>query len=139
LEYVEEYAPLIHDTEPWEEAIGRLDAQRLHLISFHAALPFSEAERGFVFQNLSFRKLPENEYEHQLGYEADIISEGVRKHVVARELISRWMAWRQQTGEFEGQGSLEEARTPLAYLIHNATPGAAMPQSYIDLGGELPS
>lgn len=136
LEYIEEHAPLIHYTLSPEEAWVRLGAQGLHLISFHAALPFSEAERGYMFENMSFDNPPkDDEWDF---YDGEIISEGVRKHVVARTLINRWLAWRQQTDEFEGQGSLDQARTTLAYLIHNATPGASMPQSYIDRGGELP-
>ena len=38
---------------------------------------------------------------------------GVRRVVSGRDLMRRWIAWRREAGEYEGQGSHDQARDAL--------------------------
>jgi hypothetical protein len=112
-----------------------MDAFRSHWRYFHEATPFGEAEREWLFENVSFHvPRQEGEIEDQLGGEPRVISEGVHKVIAVQELIRRWLAWRQQTDEFSDQGTLDRARTALAHLMTNVTPDTPLPKSYTDLG-----
>jgi hypothetical protein len=85
------------------------------LFALHTALPFSEAERGWLIQ--LFRQLHVPSIEALPGMietqEAQIISAGVKRVVTGRDLMRRWTAWRRETDEFVGQGSLDQAREAL--------------------------
>lgn len=94
--------------------------QRAHdsLVKLHTALPFSEAERewlvGLYRQN---PRGPEALPEMAATHEAEILINGVRRSVSGQELTERWVNWRQETGEFANQGSLDVAREAL-HSVH---------------------
>jgi hypothetical protein len=91
--------------------------QRAHdaLSSFHTALPFSEAERSWLVR--LFRQLDAPTVEAfpiaVETQEAQIMSAGVKRVVTGRDLMRRWVAWRRERDEFEGQASLDKVREAL--------------------------
>jgi hypothetical protein len=93
------------------------DRRKLHdtLLAFHTALPFNEAERGWLDQmhdrlcERSVKDIPRMIE----GYEDRIMMAGVQQVVNGRDLMRRWAAWRRETDEFAGQGSLDQAREAL--------------------------
>jgi hypothetical protein len=99
------------------------DRKRLHdtLLAFHTALPYNEAERGWLGQ---IYRLPEPENPAKVidtpqrieGHEDRIMVAGVRRAVSGRDLMRRWITWRRATGEFEGQDSVTQARSALVNL-----------------------
>lgn len=100
--------------------------------SFQAALPFTVEERTWFLD-------PDGttaERADKRNQEATIISAGVHKVVSGRELVRRWLAWRRETDEFEGQGTLDIAREALRSLHELVTPGEPLPDSYIRLRAE---
>lgn len=121
------------------DEVRNLDAYRCHFSMFHIALPFSEGERWYLVEDISLddARRVDGVDEEALYHEDRIMSEGVRKRIMARTLVNRWLAWRQEADEFKGQGSLDKARISLAYLINNVTPGISLPQSYLDRHGEV--
>jgi hypothetical protein len=96
------------------------DRRKLHdtLLAFHTALPFNEAERGWLDQmhdrlcERSVKDIPRMIE----GYEDRIMMAGVQRTVSGRDLMRRWIAWRRETDEFEGQSSLDLAREALQEL-----------------------
>ncbi len=100
--------------------------------SFQAALPFTMEERTWFLD-------PEDttaERADKENQEATIISAGVHKVISGRELVRRWLAWRRETDEFEGQGTLDIAREALRSLHEVVAPGELLPDSYIRLRAE---
>jgi hypothetical protein len=85
------------DQADFYRAIGR----------FHAALPFGEPERHWLFKNMDLKE------ETHLGKAEEIMSGGLLRVVQGRDLVRRWWAWRRETDEFAGQGSLNAARAEL--------------------------
>lgn len=95
------------------------DRRKLHdaLHAFHTALPFDEAERGWLGR--TYHKI--NGIDHLTedtprlieGHEDRIMMAGVRRVVSGRDLMRRWIAWRREAGEYEGQGSHDQARDAL--------------------------
>ncbi len=128
---MEDRAWEVHDTS-LPGHLSQVDTFRRHWIHFHVALPFSEAEREWMAENMDFQTSHYGEIADQLGHEARIVSAGVHKVVAVHELIHRWLVWRQEADEFSGQGTLDQARSALAYLIRNVTPDTPLPQAYID-------
>jgi hypothetical protein len=128
-QHLEDHAWEVHDTS---EPHNPIDAFRHHLINFHVALPFAEAEREWLVENVAFYGGP-GEIEDQLAYKSQIVSEGVHKVVAAHDMVRRWLAWRQQAGEYSGQGTLDQARTALAFITRNVVPYEPLPESYMKL------
>ena len=93
-------------------------SKRLHdtILAVRTALPFNEAERAWLYDGTrsghdpSLPKQVPERFEHMEG---TIMVDGVRRPVSGHELMSRWLAWRRQTDEYEGQGSLDQAREAL--------------------------
>lgn len=92
--------------------------QKLHdtLHAFHTALPFNEAERDWLCQ--TYNRLGERHLVTEIpelieGYEDHIMMAGVRRVVSGRDLMRRWITWRREADEYEGQGSLGQARNAL--------------------------
>jgi hypothetical protein len=83
---------------------------------FHATMPFSQGERRWFHDvygeatklecDVPGFSLPEI----LADAEATIISNGLHQIVRGRELMRRWAAWRRQTDEFAGQGTLSQAQ-----------------------------
>jgi hypothetical protein len=97
------------------------DRQKLNdaLHAFHTALPFDEAERGWLGQ--TYNRLAEQHVVREIpglieGCEDHIMMAGVRRVVSGRDLMHRWIAWRREADEYEGQGSLDQAREALGSL-----------------------
>jgi len=93
---------------------------RLHdtILAFRTALPFNEAERAWLHAMRSVPNAPADfdpgqRIESQTG---TIMVAGVRRPVSGHNLMSRWLAWRRQTDEYQGQGSLDQAREALQSL-----------------------
>jgi hypothetical protein len=97
----------------------------------HAALPFSEAERVWLL-----RKSSDEWPDGLIGEAAEIMSNGVRQVVRGRELVRRWWAWRRETDEFVGQGSLDEARQALGVLAETLVIESKRPE-YPDIRARL--
>jgi hypothetical protein len=83
---------------------------------FHAALPFSEGERRWFLdtykaaRSVELTKLGVRAQEVVAGTETTITSNGLHQVIKGRELMRRWAAWRRETAEFAGQGTVEEAQ-----------------------------
>jgi len=43
----------------------------------------------------------------------EVFSGGMHRVVKGRDLMRRWWSWRRETDEFEGQGSLEQAKVAI--------------------------
>jgi hypothetical protein len=68
--------------------------------------------------------------------ELELMSSGVRKTVHGRELLRRWHDWRRGDGEFEGQGSYEEALKALCLMYGRlAESGRQAPELYYEVMG----
>jgi hypothetical protein len=87
------------------------------VLQWHAALPFTVAERARLVDVVRVQKSP---YPEATEKSLDAmpprtqISGGVRVTSDGPALKRRWLAWRLQRDEFEGQGSLIQARHALA-------------------------
>lgn len=106
--------------------------------SFHAALPFDEAEGNWLWRNYMRRSPWEaDSYAEMLALiadddsEAEIVSAGIRRVVKARELASRWVPWRSGTGDYEGQESVALARDALASIVLLMHPSVELPKAYL--------
>ena len=102
---------------------------------FHTALPFTEGERGMVLRaaGVTHEYLPDVNDEILPWLQAKeelVVCAGLRHVIHGRNLAHRWLSWRQETGEYEGQGSLDVAREALRDLIHLVTPEQPLPESY---------
>jgi hypothetical protein len=93
-----------------------------HLWSgFHERMPYIEAERQWLFENFDFRD-EANGRESDWGQwlnenDARFVSGGIHRVVAGRMFLPRWVSWRRQTDEFEGQGTVKEAREYLTTLL----------------------
>lgn len=110
------------------ELIGDF-SQRLYntVLTVRSALPFNEAERAWLYNGTRGggdptlpNALPER-FEHMEG---TIMVAGIRRPVSGHDLMSRWLAWRRQTDEYEGQGSLDQAREALRSLRDQLVSGS---------------
>jgi hypothetical protein len=113
--------------------------QRLSLDSLgeilHTALPFSEAERGWLLRTAGIRyeELPRAVEETPLWFsnkEERILAAGVRQVVKGRDLMRRWLRWRRETDEYTDQGALDVARETLCDVIRLVTPREPLPDKY---------
>jgi hypothetical protein len=88
--------------------------------AIHAALPYDEAERVWLCEAFySEGNTPDPEMAALpavRGREVELVWSGLRHVVYGRDLLRRWWAWRRQTDEFRGQGTLPMARDALGNL-----------------------
>jgi hypothetical protein len=100
--------------------VGGPDRERLYyaLFALHTALPFNEAEREWLSQmNTRLTKHSASERPKLIeAHEDHIMVAGVRQIVSGRSLMRRWVLWRRESADFEGQGSLAQAREALQSL-----------------------
>jgi hypothetical protein len=100
----------------------------------HGALPFSEAERTWLGEKeWSSADMTDD----LMGETAEIMSGGVLRVLQGRELVRRWWAWRRQTNEFAGQGSLDEACRQLGVLAERLVIERHWPLEYPDMRATL--
>jgi hypothetical protein len=61
------------------------------------------------------------------------MSAGIRRVIHGRDLLQRWWSWRRETGEYAGQGSLDQARDALEGVIELIAPELGLPETYVAL------
>jgi len=88
------------------------------LLRFHVALPFSEAEREWLSKISARRASDESSQPGDLPrvierQESRVMMAGIQRVISGRDLMRRWVAWRRETDEYAGQGSLAQARDAL--------------------------
>jgi hypothetical protein len=86
------------------------------VLAIRTALPFNEAERAWLYDGTRGKGdpgLPETLPERFEHLEGTIMVAGIRRPVSGHDMMSRWLAWRRQTDEYQGQGSLDQARDAL--------------------------
>jgi hypothetical protein len=119
LEYALENLPVMagHGFEDDANQISNDELERFWSLShdFHAALPFSEAERVWflrVFHQESSSTSAEflRAMDH---HEERIVTDGIRRLVNGRDLAQRWTAWHAQIGEYAEQDTVDAARAAL--------------------------
>ena len=91
--------------------------------NFHEGMPYTEAERRWLFENVEFQTRAnwrESDMVEMLNEnDAHMISGGIHRVVAGREFLPRWVSWRRQIDEFAGQGTVDGARESLGLLIKN--------------------
>jgi hypothetical protein len=107
------------------------------LFRYHTALPFDEAEREWLWQAYDAAWGP-NSISIIRRREARVMSAGLRRVILGRDLMRRWWAWRRETDEYAGQGSLDAARESLRELIETVSPSLDLPEPYLTLRGQNP-
>jgi hypothetical protein len=117
-------------------------ADRLNklLATTREAMPYLESERRWlVDEEIRLGSGSDRELVTNLNMvEGQVISAGVRQTIQGRELTDRWWMWRRQIGEFEDQGSREDAYDALRGLGQLLVPEdraemerAGIPWSYV--------
>lgn len=107
---MESVVPLLDDPDDGVLQKKGYDA----LLAFHIALPYNEAERQWLTQvDSASERTPDDLSRLIEGCEDRIMMAGVQQVVSGRDLMRRWTAWRRETDEFAGQGSLDKAREAL--------------------------
>jgi hypothetical protein len=88
------------------------------IFSLHTALPFEEAERDWLVKvhHQLARHHKQVTPELFASLQGQIMLRGVQRAVEGQDLMRRWQAWLRQGDEFEGQGSLDQARDALGTL-----------------------
>lgn len=86
------------------------------LESLHCALPYSEAERRWLRVNYAEPPTESGRWESIRRQEIAVVSNGLVQVMHGREMLRKWWAWRRETDEFAGQGSLDEACAALNTL-----------------------
>jgi hypothetical protein len=91
---------------------------------YHCTLPFSEAERNWLFTTYrAVEQLPEEDsgfrgvvlaLEKQRG---EIVSTGRPQVIMGDELVRRWWAWRREADEFDGIGAYKRSQVALKGLL----------------------
>jgi|GEM_PF-5601878 len=98
--------------------------------TFHTALPHDEAERRWQYDNHG-KVMPERGEVRDI--EAEVMSGGIRRVIHGRELVRRWIAWRQESDEYAGHNGVGVARSALAGVITLLAPGRPLPKEYVEL------
>lgn len=107
---------------------------------FHTSLPLSEAERHWWLHGASDRqtsRVDPCQPDSLLGVAEEVTSGGLRQVIQGRELVRRMGAWRRQTDEFAGQGTLEEARQALGDIATTLVTEANWPSEHEALRQQL--
>jgi hypothetical protein len=127
LEWFLSETPLDLGSGQCAERMNRLQAIVAGLAVYHEALPFSEAERRWV-SNTCATVNSDREYQWRAAKasvameivnarRAEIMTAGVRRAIVGSELLRKWVSWRRQTDEFEGQDSFRTACLGLWIIV----------------------
>lgn len=126
---------------PATATVGSRVAFNAGMASLRQALPFSEAERQWLFDDPDAKRrkefglaMDQNYVEAVRQSEAQLMSGGLRRVVHGRDLMQRWWSWRRETGEYaDDRGGLNQARESLKDLIMLLTPELGLPESYTTL------
>lgn len=121
--------PLI-DADPEYGLLRRFNTK---WTQFQTALPLSQGEREWLL-GLEYSGHSKDFSAQSLGealsrQEGHITDAGVRRVVSGHELLHRWLAWRRETDQFKGQGTLDLARHALVNLVEVVTPHLEIPES----------
>jgi hypothetical protein len=90
--------------------------QRAHdaLSALHTALPFSEAERGWLVRLYRHRSPTGEDLPAMIKTcNSEVMDSGIKREIVGRDLMRRWIAWRREDAEYTDQHSVSEARNAL--------------------------
>jgi hypothetical protein len=105
-----------------------------NLAAFGAALPLAASERNWLAQRFLGLDANYDVLTETLGKrEEEIVSAGIRRVVRGDELLSRWVSWRRQTGDYAGQGTLDLAREALRGVVEKLVLHEPLPPSYVIL------
>src|ERR1700722_8648245 len=105
------------------------------LSQYRMALPFDEAEREWLWHAYDDAWGPDS-IDMLRQQEARIISVGLQRVILGRDLVRRWWAWRRETEEYAGRGSLDIAREALREVIETVSPSLELPAPYLTLRGQ---
>lgn len=126
-------------TNAWfEQQGGHFGTARHHLRLLWTALPFSPSERRWfskeeVWPEFDFTKSREAQLpDLRPTVEGEILDAGVRRVVHGRDLMRRWVSWRQGRDEFAGQGSLVVAIGAAAKVGELLIPRGSLPDDYLE-------
>jgi hypothetical protein len=134
-----EFGSRFIDPEPGIDG-GKIGDLHRALHRFHTALPLSEAERYWLFDPLHKDQEGQpdiGEPETLIGTTAEVVSGGLRQVIEGREVLRRMAAWRRETDEFTGQGTLNEAREALGEIALMLVMEANWPREHEDLRAKL--
>lgn len=112
------------DEDKHEDEIGELN--RL-MVSYKTALPFSEAEREWLFNIVESEDRPHCLAAIRARKPEVIVSSGLRRVLYGRELLRKWWSWSRDTDEFSGQGTLDIAREALQHMNEKYAPHHGLP------------
>jgi hypothetical protein len=99
---------------------------------YRVALPFDETERAWLYDAYEAAWGPKC-IQRIRAQEARVMSAGLRRVVVGRDLMRRWWAWRRETDEYAGQGGLDAAREGLRAIVEAVAPDLDLPTPYLAL------
>lgn len=131
--------------EPHPEIDGG-DIGDLHraLGRFHAALPFNEAERQWLFDPVDVREPMQPakranifDIDNLVGVVEEVTSAGLKQVIQGREIVRRMATWRRETNEFAAQGTLDEARQELGIIATTLVRDENWPREHEDLRVKL--
>ncbi len=116
-----------------ERRLGAPAATRFpDLARFHAAVPFTDAEREWLVAKS--RALWEFEpkdmpaiHDRTFSIEQKITELGAQQGVAGAGMVRRWAAWRRNMDEFAENSTREEAAYALDGLIHQLYPYGPYP------------
>ncbi len=95
----------------------------------NVALPYDEAERHWLYAAYDEAYGPNSVSIIEQREPVEVVTRGLRRVIDGRDLMRRWWAWRRETDEFRGQGTLHVAREALRELIETVAP-SQLPETY---------
>jgi hypothetical protein len=111
------------------DAAEKIDAVVGH---YRAALPFDEPEGRWLLQTYDEVWGTDSIARIRSHPPVEIVAGGLRRVIAGRDLLRRWWAWRRQTDEFRGQGTLGVACDALRDLIKTVSPDVELtPAHYV--------
>jgi hypothetical protein len=138
MEYLllEELVPRMRPTD--EVSHEEMDAFMVKMYALRAAMPLTEPERHWVRQLWNAFDSAETNFDEALErQEAEVVVAGLRQVVKGDEILRRWTAWRKETDEFAGQGTLDMAREATRGILALIWPSAPYPDAYLRLRAEI--
>lgn len=111
---LERTVPLAFAELSVEDGYGLAD----QLERLHCALPYSEAERRWLRVDKAELPAGSGRWESMRRQEIAVLSNGLVHVMHGREVLRKWWAWRRETDEFVGQGSIDEACAVLGTLAN---------------------
>jgi hypothetical protein len=112
-------------------SIEDLETFHLALTAMRSALPLTHAERHWLVKEHLGVDAYYVHIQEEIGTRTEeVVSEGQRKQLDGADLLRRWLAWRRESGEYSGQGTLELAREALRGMVELLAPDEPLPESY---------